>query len=128
MSDYEIYGDPYKYSQMISDFGKPLAESYTQYDLMKEVKYNSMIFYLTKGLNYNDVSYVIVLSDKYRFGNMNVGVKSSKIEIEKAYKGIKEVNFYSLDDQIAYRDGKYLIIYYFDSNSNVDKIYIGIGL
>jgi len=128
MSDYDIYGDPYKYSQMINDFGRPLVKSYTKDNQMKEVKYVSMIFYLTKGLNYNEISYVIVISDKYRFGNMKVGINSSKTAIEKAYKDVEKVDFNNTVNQIAYKDGKYLVIYYFDINSNVDKIYISIGL
>ncbi|KUP24598.1 hypothetical protein [Paenibacillus sp. DMB5] len=136
---YKKYHYEYKYETMIKELGEPAKtdehDHYVKYiypGLIFRYEINNSLVQDRDG-NYDysvspAATYVKITSDTYRFGKHNIGVGSTREEVEKAYR--KSIFKIVEEDSSGFRDGdsndEQWVEYYFDKNNRVLAVELGL--
>lgn len=113
------------YQDIVTKLGEPLdtkvvseSESY----IWKECSYNGFIVTFREEVNgSNRLMNVKITDPSYRLGKKNIGVGSSRLEVEKAYS--KQERILDLEG-LGFIDDLVWVEFEFDSNNEVNQIMI----
>ena len=118
----ERKGEPLKI-----DYNSEKKSIYAYYDgmyLRFDAYFLKSLDDISEYLSHEPIACIVITGKQYRFGLWNVGVGTSRKELERVYKYIRKQKDVDLNEWFGIIDGSTWVSFYFDSNDCVSKIYI----